>query len=326
VIVDHGRPLDFGISVAPEAANLPTIRAMVRAADEHGIDLIGIQDHPYQWRFLDTMALIAHLLAETNRVRMFADVANLPLRHPAMLAKEAASLDVLSNGRYELGIGVGSFWDAIVAMGGPRRRPGEAVEALEEAIAIIRTAWSGERSVRVRGHHYVVDGYHPGPLPVHDMEIWVGAYRPRMLRLTGRLADGWIPSLGQIDLDAVADGQRRIDEAAVRAGRDPAAIRRMLNVGGSIGPSAGESGIRFGPSAGLRGSVDEWVDRLSGWATELGLDTFILWPAIPEPGQVETFGRVIAMQTRAEVARRRSSAGLGPPKDHDATGARTSRP
>jgi alkanesulfonate monooxygenase SsuD/methylene tetrahydromethanopterin reductase-like flavin-dependent oxidoreductase (luciferase family) len=294
--MDHGRPLEFGISVAPVAANLTTIRELVRAADEHGIDLIGIQDHPYQWRFLDTMALIGQLLADTNRVRIFADVANLPLRHPAMLAKEAASLDVLSGGRYELGIGIGAFWDAIVAMGGPRRRPGEAVEALEEAIAIIRTAWSGERSVRFRGRHYVVDGYHPGPLPVHDIEIWVGAYRPRMLRLTGRLADGWIPSLGQIDLAALADGQRRIDEAALRAGRDPAAIRRMLNFGGSIGPAAG----------GLSGDVGEWVERLSGWATDLGIDTFILWPTVPEPGQIATFGRVIAAQTRTEVARRRA--------------------
>ena len=308
----YGRPLELGLFPVPTSADLEETRSIARRADELGLDLIGIQDHPYQWRFLDTMALIGQLLAETSRVRIFADVANLPLRHPAMLAKEAASLDVLSSGRYELGIGAGAFWDAIVAMGGPRRRPAEAVEALEEAIAIIRTAWSGERSVRFRGRHYVVDGYHPGPPPVHDIEIWVGAYRPRMLRLTGRLADGWIPSLGQIDLGALADGQRLIDEAALRAGRDPSAIRRMLNVGGSIGPSAGELGMRFGPSAGgLSGSVDEWVERLSGWATELGLDTFILWPTVAEPGQVETFGRVIATQTRTEVARRRASARVG---------------
>jgi alkanesulfonate monooxygenase SsuD/methylene tetrahydromethanopterin reductase-like flavin-dependent oxidoreductase (luciferase family) len=323
--MDHGRPLEFGISVAPEGANLATIRELVRAADEHGIDLIGIQDHPYQRRFLDTMALIGHLLAETSRVRIFADVANLPLRHPAMLAKEAASFDVLSGGRYELGIGIGAFWDAIVAMGGPRRAPGEAVEALEEAITIIRAAWGGERAVRYRGRHYVVDGYRPGPIPVHEIEIWIGAYRPRMLRLTGRIGDGWIPSLGQIELAAIANGQRVIDEAASQAGRDPSAIRRMLNFGGSIGPLTDASGVRFGPSVGLRGSVDEWVERLSEWATDLALDTFILWPTVPAPGQVETFGRMITTQTRAEVARRRSAAGLGPPQDDDATGTSTSR-
>jgi alkanesulfonate monooxygenase SsuD/methylene tetrahydromethanopterin reductase-like flavin-dependent oxidoreductase (luciferase family) len=296
--VDYGRPLEFGISVAPGATELPTIRQMAGAADAHGIDLIGIQDHPYQRRFLDTMALIGDLLARTQSLRIFPDVANLPLRHPAMLAKESASLDVLSGGRFELGIGAGAFWDPIVAMGGPRRRGGEAVEALDEAIEIIRTAWRGEGSVRLRGRHYVVDGYRPGPMPAHDIELWIGAYRPRMLRLVGRLGDGWIPSLGQVGMAEIADGQRRIDEAAASAGRDAASIRRMLNFGGSIGADAADGG--------LGGSVDEWVERLSGWATEIGIDTFVLWPSVPDPAQVETFGTRVASGTRAEVARRRA--------------------
>jgi alkanesulfonate monooxygenase SsuD/methylene tetrahydromethanopterin reductase-like flavin-dependent oxidoreductase (luciferase family) len=301
--VDYGRPLEFGISVAPEAAAVATIRDMAAAADRTGIDLIGIQDHPYQRRFLDTMHLIADLLARTDHVRLFPDVANLPLRHPAMLAKEAASLDVLSGARFELGLGIGSFWDAIVAMGGPRRRPGEAVEALEEAIEIIRTAWSGEGSVRLRGRHYVVDGYRPGPMPAHDIGIWIGAYRPRMLRLVGRLGDGWIPSLGQVGLPQIVEGQGRIDAAAAWAGRDPASIRRMLNLGGIIGPAAAEGG--------LGGSVDEWVERLSVWATEIGIDTFILWPSVSEAEQVELFGSQVAVRTRAEVGRRRAMSGSG---------------
>jgi alkanesulfonate monooxygenase SsuD/methylene tetrahydromethanopterin reductase-like flavin-dependent oxidoreductase (luciferase family) len=301
--VDYGRPLEFGISVAPEAAALATIRDMAAAADRHGIELIGIQDHPYQRRFLDTMHLIGDLLARTDHVRLFPDVANLPLRHPAMLAKDAASLDVLSGGRFELGIGIGSFWDAIVAMGGPRRSPGEAVEALEEAIEIIRTAWSGERSVRLRGRHYVVDGYRPGPMPAHDIGIWIGAYRPRMLRLVGRLGDGWIPSLGQAGLPQIVDGQGRIDAAATSAGRDPASIRRMLNFGGTIGPASADGG--------LGGSADEWVERLSVWATEVGIDTFILWPSVSGAEQVELFGSQVAVQTRVEVGRRRAMSRSG---------------
>jgi alkanesulfonate monooxygenase SsuD/methylene tetrahydromethanopterin reductase-like flavin-dependent oxidoreductase (luciferase family) len=301
--VDYGRPLEFGISVAPEAAALTSIRDMADAADRHGIDLIGIQDHPYQRRFLDTMTLIGDLLARTHRVRIFPDVANLPLRPPAMLAKEAASLDVMSGGRFELGIGIGAFWDPIAAMGGPRRRAAEAIEALEEAIEIIRTAWRGEGSVRLRGRHYVVDGYRPGPMPAHDIGIWIGAYRPRMLRLVGRLGDGWIPSLGQVDLAQIVDGQGRIDAAAASSGRDPAAIRRMLNFGGTIGPVAA--------NGGLGGSVDEWVERLSIWATEVGIDTFILWPVASDPVQVELFGTQVASQTRAEVTRRRAMDGSG---------------
>src|SRR6266540_885332 len=193
------------------------------AADRSGLDLVGIQDHPYQRRFLDTLALIGTLLAETRRVRVFPDVANLPLRPPATLAKEAASLDVLSGGRFELGLGAGAFWDAIEAMGGPRRTAAEAVEALEEAIAIIRQAWSQERSVRLDGRHYQVRGYHPGPAPAHGIEIWIGAYKPRMLRLIGRLADGWLPSVGSyLRPEALPAMQRIVDEAAAKAGRAPA--------------------------------------------------------------------------------------------------------
>ncbi len=105
---DYGRPIEFGISVVPTAADLLQTRTTVSLADTLGLDLVGIQDHPYQWRFLDTWALMADLLARTTRIRIFPDVANLPMRVPAMIAKEAASLDVLSGGRFELGIGAGS--------------------------------------------------------------------------------------------------------------------------------------------------------------------------------------------------------------------------
>ncbi len=295
--LDYGRALEFGISVVPDAAALEEARAAVGAADRGGLDLVGIQDHPYQRRFLDTLALIGTLLAETRRVRVFPDVANLPLRPPATLAKQAASLDVLSGGRFELGLGAGAFWDAIEAMGGPRRTPTEAVEALEEAIAIIRQALAEERSVRLDGRHYRVRNYHPGPAPAHRIEIWIGAYRPRMLRLIGRLADGWLPSVGSyLRPEALPAMQRIIDEAAIKVGRDPADVRRMVNLSGSIEAPGAE---------GITGSVDDWVDLLSGWATDLGVDTFILWPTTPGERQVELFGTEVAPKVRAEVARRR---------------------
>ena len=124
----------FGISVVPFAAAHRDIVEQVLAAERGGLDLVGIQDHPYQRRFLDTFALIADLLARTSRLRFFPDVASLPMRGPAMIAKAAASLDVMSGGRFELGLGAGSFWDAVAGMGGPRRTGGEAADALEEAI------------------------------------------------------------------------------------------------------------------------------------------------------------------------------------------------
>ena len=119
-----------GISVVPASADLDRIRELVRAADGAGLDVIGIQDHPYQARFLDTWALISSLLAQTSRVSMFTDVANLPLRPPAMMAKAAATLDVLSGGRFDLGLGAGAFTEIVARLGGPVRTRGESIDAL----------------------------------------------------------------------------------------------------------------------------------------------------------------------------------------------------
>jgi len=193
---DAETTLQFGISLVPATEKLDRIRELVGAADEAAIDLVGIQDHPYQHHFLDTWSLISTLLAETRRISLFTDVANLPLRPPAVMAKAAASLDVLSGGRFELGLGAGGIPDVIAGFGGPRRAPGESVEALEEAIDVIRLLWSAERSVSFDGRYYRLDGARPGPHPAHPIGIWVGAFKPRMLRLVGRKADGWLPSLG----------------------------------------------------------------------------------------------------------------------------------
>jgi alkanesulfonate monooxygenase SsuD/methylene tetrahydromethanopterin reductase-like flavin-dependent oxidoreductase (luciferase family) len=123
---DYGRPLRFGVFPTPEAATLDEVLALARVADEGGLEYVGIQDHPYQRRFLDSWMLMATVLARTERVCVFPDVANLPLRPPAVLAKAAASLDVLSNGRFELGLGAGGsgtrLWPWVGRGGLPARR------------------------------------------------------------------------------------------------------------------------------------------------------------------------------------------------------------
>ncbi len=286
---------EFGLFLIPEAASHPELLRQVAAAERGGLDLIGIQDHPYQRRFLDTFALIAALLARTERLRIFPDVANLPLRPPAMLAKAGASLDVMSGGRFELGLGAGAFWDAIAAMGGPARSPGESVDALEEAIEIIRRTWSGERSVSFEGRHYAVRGFHPGPPPAHPVGIWLGAYKPRMLRLTGRVADGWVPSLGNTSPAQLVDMQRRIDDAAGAAGRDPGAIRRILNIGGTITDGAAVDL--------LHGPPEHWIETLTGFADELRFDGFVFSPAGDVLPQVERFAAEIVPAVRANLKR-----------------------
>src|SRR3954451_23723095 len=107
-----------------------------------------------------------------------------------MFAKAAASLDVISGGRFELGLGAGGLPEQIAAMGGPRRSPGESVDALEEAIEVIRLMWSGERTVSFAGRHYRLADAHPGPPPAHPIGLWLGAFKPRMLRLPRRHGGG----------------------------------------------------------------------------------------------------------------------------------------
>jgi alkanesulfonate monooxygenase SsuD/methylene tetrahydromethanopterin reductase-like flavin-dependent oxidoreductase (luciferase family) len=222
----------LGVFVVPDASDPELTVDQLVAADRAGLDLVGVQDHPYQRRFFDTWTLLSYVAARTARITLLPDVINLPLRRPAVLAKAAASLDVLSGGRVELGLGAGAFWEGVEAMGGPRRMPGESVEALEEAMRIMRSFLDMDQSVRFEGRHYSAAGAKPGPPPLHRIGLWVGAYRPRMLRLTGRLGDGWLPSVGGSYLpeDGVAERQRVIDEAARRAGRDPGEIVRAANV------------------------------------------------------------------------------------------------
>jgi alkanesulfonate monooxygenase SsuD/methylene tetrahydromethanopterin reductase-like flavin-dependent oxidoreductase (luciferase family) len=286
----YGRSLEFGLSIVPATADVELARSLARRADELGLDLVGIQDHPYQWRYVETWALMADLLARTERVRLFPDVTNLPLRWPAMIAKQAATLDVLSGGRFELGLGAGAFWEAIRAMGGPVRSGGEALAALEDAIRIIRAFWSGERTITVAGEHYAVRGLHPGPAPAHAIGIWLGVGKPRALALTGRLADGWVPSLSWATPERVPEMQERIDDGAAAVGRAPAEIRRVLNVNGTIAD---------GPAQGLlNGPPEHWAETLAGFAEELGFDTFVLWPDEEPLGQLERFAHEVVPALR----------------------------
>jgi alkanesulfonate monooxygenase SsuD/methylene tetrahydromethanopterin reductase-like flavin-dependent oxidoreductase (luciferase family) len=190
----------FGVFITPVAQPAMHAVELAMAADRAGLDLATFQDHPYQPSFHDTWTLLAYVASRTERIHVSSNVLNLPLRQPAVIARSAASLDLLSGGRFELGIGAGAFWDAIDAMGGRRLTPSQAVDALAEAIQIIRAIWAADQrgGVRVKGNYYQVNGAKRGPAPAHEIGIWVGAYKPKMLKLTGRVADGWLPSLSYL--------------------------------------------------------------------------------------------------------------------------------
>jgi alkanesulfonate monooxygenase SsuD/methylene tetrahydromethanopterin reductase-like flavin-dependent oxidoreductase (luciferase family) len=208
----------------------------------------------------------------------------------------------LSGGRFELGLGAGGIPDVIANFGGPRRTPGEAVEALDEAIDVIRLLWSDERSVSFEGKYYRLDDARPGPRPAHPIGIWVGAFKQRMLRLVGRKDDGWLPSLGVLTRDEMRTAHGQINAAAEKAGRDPGSIRRILNLQGLIGdgspPSRSELPVGYLAGEPLAGPTDWWVETLAGFVDD-GFDTLVFWPVDFTPAQVELFAGEVVPQLRS---------------------------
>jgi alkanesulfonate monooxygenase SsuD/methylene tetrahydromethanopterin reductase-like flavin-dependent oxidoreductase (luciferase family) len=263
------------VFLTPAAADPHRVVDLAVLAEEVGLDLVTFQDHPYQPRFLDTWTLLAYVAARTERVTLGPNVLNLPLRPPAVAARAAASLDLLSRGRVALGLGAGAFWDAIAAMGGARLTPGESVQALGEAIDVIRALWdtSATGPVRAGGPIHAVVAAKRGPAPTHPVPIWVGGYRPRILRLVGSAADGWLPSLGPLAREDLGAAQAAVDAAARSAGRDPRAVRRLLNVPAGLPPDE------------LRRLADE------------GVETFVVMT--DEPAVVEDLGSRVRPALRA---------------------------
>src|SRR5256712_9554326 len=275
--MDYRQPVRFGVFVTAEATERPL--QMAALVDELGYEVFGVQYHPYPRLFFDTWTLLTAIAMRTEHITVFRDAATLPLRPPAVLAKAAATLDLLSGGRVELGLGAGGFWEAIKAYGGPVRTPGESVSALEEAIQVIRLIWSGQHGIRFEGKFYPLAGAHSGPVPAHPIGIWLGAYKPRMLSVVGCLADRWVPSLRYLKPAELLAGNQRIDEAATTAGRDPPSIPRPLH----------------------RRHLDP--RNLGSPVVDYGMDTFLV---SDDPDEMRTFATEVAPKVREEVESRRS--------------------
>lgn len=291
----------FGVNIDPGVRNLELADRIARQADRLGIDFVCIQDHPYIATHVDSWTLLAVLAARTERVRFIPNVLNLPLRPPAVLAKAAATLDVLTGGRFEMGLGAGGNWDGITAFGGSKRSPLEAVTALDEAIRIMRLLWdpaTAGKQVAFPGLHYQLDTARPGPPPAHRIGIWLGALKPRMLDLTGSRADGWIVSAPYVPPDAVAPLQSRIDAAAVRAGRNPSDIRRGYNLMGAI-DVPGRPRVTASRPGTTHGSPEEWIETIVGYLRHLRMDTFFFWPlGGGEEEQIQAFAEIVVPGVR----------------------------
>ena len=281
---DYGHPLRFGTFVAPTTSPPHRAVELAQLSERLGFDFVSFQDHPYKADYLDTWTLLSWVAARTERIGVFGNVLNLPLRQPpAVLARAAASLDLLSGGRASLGLGAGFYWEAVHGAGGRRLTPLQGVTALDEAIDIIRGVWQADEAGRltVDGEFYQVHDAERGPAPAHDVPIWLGAHKPKMQNLVGRKADGWLPSLPVMEPGGLAKGNAIIDAAARAAGRDPREITRLLN----IVPD------------------QQTPEELARMALEDGVSIFILIG--DDPDVLERFAADIAPAVREDVARGR---------------------
>jgi alkanesulfonate monooxygenase SsuD/methylene tetrahydromethanopterin reductase-like flavin-dependent oxidoreductase (luciferase family) len=305
VMRDYGHDIQFGYFLNPDAGDPKGTVDIARFVDELGYDLIGIQDHPYVADHLDAYALLATVLAVTERVRVFPDVTNMQMRPAALVAKAAASMDQLSGGRFELGLGGGApfFADKAVAMGAIPMSPGDTVDGLEETIAVCRALWSGQPNARVTGVFHQLAGIQGGPQPAHDMEIWIGASGPRMLRLIGQAADGWIiPLMQYVPPSQVEEKNLIIDEAAQANGRNPADIRRIYNCTGQFTDEV-KSGASDDDTK-ITGLLEHWVEVLTHQAIDFGISTFLL-VGPPSPVKLKTFINEVAPQVKERVTQHR---------------------
>jgi alkanesulfonate monooxygenase SsuD/methylene tetrahydromethanopterin reductase-like flavin-dependent oxidoreductase (luciferase family) len=297
------RPVQFGVFITPQYADIQRLQQHVHTAEVAGFDYVSIQDHPYSPGFLDTFALIGTLIGRTSRLRFMPNVANLPLRPPAMLAKTSAALDLLSGGRFELGLGGGRLWPQISGLGGPRLTPGEVVTSVDEAITVLRALWTPGQIANFQGQHYSLTDVQTGPSPAHDIGIWLGAMGPRMLNLIGRRADGWIAPLGT-GYETKPAGQDRIDAAARAAGRNPTDIRRVIQpVGSVIDRVETSKRPHTGPGGQpIRTTPDGWARIIAEFVHEERFDAINFVPENESVEQLTRFATEVIPAARAAIA------------------------
>ncbi len=230
--------LSFGVGVPTSAAPDDDPAGFAQEAERLGYDFVSAADHPCGSNpSYETMTMLTWIAARTSQIKVASRVLAVPLRRPAMVAKLAASLDLLSSGRFILGLGAGYSDEEIAALGGPVLSPAEKIDGLAEAIQVIRGAWTHSGYTQ-HGRHHSVHGLEMEPKPARPIPVWLGTFGPRALAVTGRLADGWIPSLGYMPVEEIPAMRRRIDAAAEAAGRRPDDIRGILNVSIRIDPDA----------------------------------------------------------------------------------------
>jgi alkanesulfonate monooxygenase SsuD/methylene tetrahydromethanopterin reductase-like flavin-dependent oxidoreductase (luciferase family) len=284
-----GKDVVFGFGAHTAVSAGPELLRLAQQADRDGLDVFSLWDHPYLGDQLDAYAAIGFILGRTRQITGLANVSNLPTRPAPLLARMVTSLSALSGGRIVLGMGAGGRWDRISDLGVPRLSPGAAVEALEEAITLVKLLSGGGPPVSYQGRHYRLQQIEPAEVPAPP--VWTGSVGPKSLAATGRVADGWIPGHAADWLSERYRTSRTIfDHAATAVDRDPAEIHTIYNFPGQITdrplPATRDRDGRW-----IGGSVGQWVEELTGAVQEHQASGFILFPPHGAEPDATTLGR-----------------------------------
>lgn len=263
----------LGINIPVSAAAGSDPFHMAERAEELGFDFLSSSDHPIgQEPSNETWTQLAMIAAKTKRIHILPRVLGVPFRNPAMTAKMAETLNRLSNSRLILGLGAGGMDEEIEAMGATPTGAGPKITALEEALRIIRGLWT-QPDLTVHGEHYRTETANISPRPATPIPIWLGTFGPRSLALTGRLADGWIPTLGHASRDEMPEMLDRIHRSRTEAGRSDSTFESILNVVVHVGDAID------GPA--VAGTPDQIASQLAD-LVDLGFDGFNFIPPSEE--------------------------------------------
>jgi alkanesulfonate monooxygenase SsuD/methylene tetrahydromethanopterin reductase-like flavin-dependent oxidoreductase (luciferase family) len=265
------RPFLVGINVPTSLSDYPDPVSYARRAEDAGFDFISASDHPCGTHpTFEVWTMLSWIAGATSNINVATRVLGVPYRSPAMVAKMAETLDRLSGGRLILGLGGGSADHEFRAFGLGVPSAREKIDGLEDAVRVIRGLWS-ENAFTYAGRHHHTEAADLEPKPAHDIPIWLGTFGKRSLAVTGRLADGWIPSLNYAPPEQIPAMRDRIDAAAEAIGRDPREIRFVYNVEVGAADNHGlEAEVIIGPEA--------VVERLRELVTELRMGGINLTP------------------------------------------------
>jgi len=285
----------FGLGISASAAPAADPVAQARRAERLGFDFVSTSDHPCGSQpTYEAWTLLSWIAAATSRIRVATRVLGVPYRPPPIVAKMAETLDRLSDGRLILGLGGGYSDEEFRAFGLRVPSPRDKVDGLAEAILITRGLWS-QQQLTFAGRLHRTDAADIEPKPAHRIPIWLGTFGNRALDVTGRLADGWIPSHGYMPSERVPAMRDRVLAAAREAGREPAEITCAYHIQIRVGEPAGTS-----PSV-VSGSPEAVAEQLIGFV-KLGFTALSLAPDGPaHDEQAERLAREVIPAVRAGV-------------------------